>query len=280
MRRHVTLVLVLVLAFAAWLEAGLVSRPTKTCGTTSYDAEVAAGCTTIKSTEVDADINAIITGGVNNIETANCNAAGLGTACFANGSVTGAKIATGTITSGNILDGTIVDADVSVGAAIKGSKLANAPDGITTTKINDLQVTVGKLQVTASIFTGATTAVATGISISPGTESTIATLPITPRGGVLTIEGQAAFTYNTLGSGSGTIRMRVKQDAVTIHTLEWAVENAGTAATAIPSFSRFDFAPTAGAHTYTVTVELALGSAGTLEFGGANTGRYYATNWA
>lgn len=89
------LALLLVLSLSTWVDAGLVTRPTKTCGTTTYTAEVAAGCTTIKSSEVDADLNAIITSGVNNIETANINAAGLGTAAYANLSVTGAKLAAG-----------------------------------------------------------------------------------------------------------------------------------------------------------------------------------------
>lgn len=98
------LALVLILATSLPSQAGLVTRPTKTCGTTSYVAEVAAGCTTIKSSEVDADFNAVITGGVNNIETANINSAGLGTAAYANLSVTTGKIAVGAAAATTVRD--------------------------------------------------------------------------------------------------------------------------------------------------------------------------------
>lgn len=97
MRKTALALLFLALSWPA--SAGLVARPSKTCGTTTYVSEVAAGCVTIKSSEVDADLNAIITGGVNNIETANINAAGLGTTAYANLSVTQPKLAVGAAVS-------------------------------------------------------------------------------------------------------------------------------------------------------------------------------------
>lgn len=122
MSRWLPLVFVTLLCLP--VQAGLVTRPNKTCGTNSYTTEVSAGCTTIKSTEVDADLNAILTGGVNNIETANINAAGLGTAAYANGSVTSAKLAAGssinTFASGSIgpLGITTVETTISSMGAI------------------------------------------------------------------------------------------------------------------------------------------------------------------
>lgn len=49
----------------------LVVRPPKTGGNDTYVEEVADGFTIIKAAEVDADLQAIIDGGVNNIEAAN-----------------------------------------------------------------------------------------------------------------------------------------------------------------------------------------------------------------
>jgi hypothetical protein len=84
---------------------GLVTRPSKTGGNTTYVAEVAAGFTTIKATEVDADLDAIINGGVNNIETANIAAAGLGSAAIAANAITTAKIADAAVTAAKLANG-------------------------------------------------------------------------------------------------------------------------------------------------------------------------------
>jgi hypothetical protein len=50
---------------------GLIARPTKTGGTTTYTAEVAAGQTVIRAAEVDADLNTIYALVNGNLEDAN-----------------------------------------------------------------------------------------------------------------------------------------------------------------------------------------------------------------
>ena len=277
MRRAVGPVLILTLAFAACLHAGLVSRPTKTCGTTTFDAEVAAGCTTIKSSEVDADLAEIISAGVNNIETVNINASGLGTAAYANGSVTGPKIATGTITSGNILDGTIVDADVNAGAAIKGSKLANSPDGITTTKINDLQVTTAKLAIHASRPFVTCSSVSAGTSVGAGVTTTVLTAIVTTRGGNVVGVGNTALTWVTLGGGSGTAIVRWLRTGSSlsgsIGVSRYSMVHDGAEASAFPGHGFYD-TPGAGTHTYTLELELTGGSSGVIGTDATSPGRF------
>lgn len=80
----------------------MATRPAKTGGNTTYVAEVAAGQTTIKASEVDGDLNEIYS----NISNVNVAA--------------GAAI----VYSKLNLTGTIVNADISSSAAIAGSKLA------------------------------------------------------------------------------------------------------------------------------------------------------------
>src|SRR5688572_15655226 len=109
MKRLLALALVALVSLA---QAGDVTRPTKTCGTTTYVAERAALCTTIKSAEVDADLQAIINS-VNDIETANIAAAGLGTNAYANQSVTAGKLA--------------------IGAAVNSGTTASVTDGLNIT---------------------------------------------------------------------------------------------------------------------------------------------------
>src|SRR5881396_262626 len=75
------------------------------------------------------------------------------------------------------VNGNLDDTNIVAGAAIKGSKLADSPNGLTTTKLNDLAVTGGKLAdlavtggklaVNAAIH-AQTSAVANAISVTAG----------------------------------------------------------------------------------------------------------------
>lgn len=234
--------LAILVASPAW--AGLVSRPTKTCGTTSYVAEVAAGCTTIKSSEVDADFFAIITGGVNNIETANINAAGLGTAAYANASVTAAKLAPNAVTAANIADGSITSAKI-------------ADDTIVNADVNSAAGILGtKLAVGAAINSTAGSGALAGEPISSGTgETTLATQALTVRGGVILIHSSVAVSGATGGAATMTIRCRRSGTLVAAATFSVA----GAAQVLIPPVP-FTDAPAAGTYTYTYTLQVSAGS--------------------
>lgn len=232
------------------VHSGLVTRPTKTCGQTTYVGEVGAGCTTIKSSEVDADLAAIITGGVNNIETANVNAAGLGTNALATSAVTTAKIA---------------DANV------------------TTPKIADLNVTTGKLAVGASLNNSS--AVATTATSLTTVETTIVTLgSITTRGGRIVLNGSwnLRLLCLTPDDGVGVLTLRIKRDGSTISTIthSFAVEAATGDGTIVPVPNMaFTEVPTAAAHVYTITGQ---GSSlnGTCLFNLSAAGLYYVLELA
>jgi len=88
----------------------LVARQTKSCGTTQFDTEVIAGCTTIKAHELDADFNALV-GVVNALDHTNL--------------ITGAGI------RGNQIDGNagITGAQLSASAGILGTQLAPSTVG-------------------------------------------------------------------------------------------------------------------------------------------------------
>lgn len=205
--------------------AGLVSRPTKTCGNTTYVAEVAGGCPTIKSSEVDADFAAVITGGVNNIETANINAAGLGAAALATGSVTSAKI----------LDGTIVNADVNAAAAIAGTKLA----------------------VGAATHAVQSTNYITGLSFST-VETVIATVPsITTRGAMIIVGGSGVLNASTSMATAATVAIRLKRDGVEVQKWTYIIVITPGApyTTPIPVNPMFIETPTTGSYVYTVTAQ-------------------------
>jgi hypothetical protein len=241
MSRWLGFVLFVVAAATLPAQAGLVTRPAKTCGTTSYTAEVAAGCTTIKSGEVDADLNAILTGGVNNIETANINPAGLGTAAFANGSVTGAKIAATTITGANIANNTITSTQLAIGATANSS---------------------------------ATAAVNTGLSFTT-VETTIVTLgAITTRGGPVLILGSWDFAA-TCTENTDTLTIRVKRNGTTFYTVTDRVRTSSTAATVTATlpipFPTVVNTMAAGSSVVTITAQLTSGNCG-MTTGGANSG--------
>jgi hypothetical protein len=97
-------------------------------------------------------------------------ASGIDTAEIANAAITLAKLAANSVDSSKIVDDSIVNADINSAAAIVGSKLANTPNGITTTKINDAQITLAKMaagvinlpRIGDFVFSGVS-----GIGVSP-----------------------------------------------------------------------------------------------------------------
>jgi hypothetical protein len=91
--------------------------------------------------------NAFVANG--GIATANIADLAITTAKLALLSVTAAQIANGTITSAQIADGTIVNADISLSAAIDGSKLANLT--ITSAQIADGSIVNVDINAAASI---------------------------------------------------------------------------------------------------------------------------------
>lgn len=242
---------------------GLVTRPTKTGGFTTYTEEVANGNTTILASEVDADLNAIITGGVNNIETANINANGLDTAAIADNAITTDKIANDAVTIDKIAD-----------------------DSVDTAQIVDEAVTTDKIAVNATInaFQGAT--VNTGLSFST-VETTIVTLPsITTRGGIPEVVGSWGLTLvlNDIAS-SETVTLRVKRDAVTVYTIITTVS--GTAAGSeiirvpVPPPYWFDafLVGSPGSYVYTITGQTSNASVG-LTTDGASAGAFFVKELA
>jgi hypothetical protein len=182
------------------------------------------------------------------------------------------------------VNGNLDDTNISGAAAINGSKLADAPNGITTTKINDLAVTGGKLAngavtagkiaplavTTGNLAVGAT--LNTEVSAQPtagsyfgAANSTFLTLPsATTRGGPVlfstTVGGDLLFT----ASGTDIALFTLFRDGVSIQTFDVVGGSAAGATVAIPTITWLDFAP-AGAHVYTVAVAfVGVGNAGQL----------------
>lgn len=227
----------------AVVDSALVTRPTKTCGNTTYVDEIADGCTTILAAEVDADLDEIITAGVNNIDTANLEDDAVTTdkiaddavvaAKILNGEVAQAKIANSAVNSAKIADGTIVPVDLAV----------NATQNNFTSKAAELG---------ASITTPA-------FWVQP-------TATITTRGGRVLIMGNVAGF--ALLSTTETLTIRIRRDATTavngteIARVDYLVGSATTSAgEAYPvPFPFFVDVPSAAGHTYSVTVEISGGT--------------------
>lgn len=163
----------------------LVSRPTKTAGNTTYVAEVAAGATTIKASEVDADFNAIITGGVNNIETANINAAGLAAAALAANAVTTVKIADLNVTTGKL----------AVGASVNALQTAAVTTGLSFDTVETTVLTLPAITTRG----GRVIIIGSGAFAAENGAGTQATITIRiKRGGVT----QHTITYTLIGGSA------------------------------------------------------------------------------
>lgn len=248
---------------------GLVTRPTKTGGFTTYVEEVANGNTTILASEVDADLNAIITGGVNNIETANINSAGLDTAAFADNSITTDKIANDAVTTDQIADDAVTTDQI-------------ADDAVDTDQIADEAVTTDKIAIGDSVVSFVGAAVTTGLNFST-VETTVVTLPaITTRGYIPEIFGFWGIYVALTSAGSQSYTVRVKRDAVTIFTT--IVQVIGSAAgirVPIPTPHILDalIVGTPGSYVYTITLQSSDSSVAFLS-DGASAGSIFARELA
>lgn len=209
----------------------VIERPVKTGGTRTYATEVAGGNTTIRSAEVDADLNTAYAEVNGNLDNANI------------------KPAAGIATTKIAQDGGIVAGHIAA-SAVTNVKLAT--DAVTKTKI-----TAGE-----TIRTSASDAFALAVTIANTTETEITTggANITASGGQVLIIGTLAAWFNTPNNGAdATIIIRLKLDGATIDTWQVTITAPSSGASQdlpmmIPILSLNT--PTAGSRTYTVTVQI------------------------
>lgn len=176
---------------------GLIARPLKQGGFTTYAAKVAAGFKKILSAELDADIQAVITV---------CNGL-LDAQNIAPLSITNALVSTtaGIAYAKLNLAASIVDADIAGGANINGSKLLAT------------SVALAKLAVGAGI--AAVQHQLSDVSASmpnspPATETIVFEQPWTSRGGIVFVLAYFNGSVITIGAGpfAGTLTTRMRQD--------------------------------------------------------------------
>jgi hypothetical protein len=157
-----------------------------------------------------------------------------------------------------VVNGNLDDANLKGAAAIKGTKLADAPNGVSTTKVNDLAVTTPKLAdlavTTAKLADNAVNAnkiadgsivdadvnaaaAIAGTKLAVGaahrnfasgtciaglnvttTETTVATVSLTAGGGVVYILPSCGFSF-LASTGSGNLTWRWKRGGVTAVTI-------------------------------------------------------------
>jgi hypothetical protein len=170
------------------------------------------------------------------------------------------------------------DSNIRTGAGINGQKLADAPNGITTSKINDLQVTGAKLAAGAAVH--ATVDIAPTPSLSIGiTETAVVTLPpITTRGGEVILFGNISWTVSSSPSVAAVVVERVRRDGVEISAAQLPVSAIGTTSYVLPlpTPSAGD-TPPPGVHVYTVTVQAISFGTAVVTTPPAGTGLYIAT---
>lgn len=147
---------------------GLIARPTKEGGATTYAGKVAAGFSTILDQEFDDDFGVIFAVINGNLDANN----------LANNAVTTAKLANGAVT----------DAKVAGGADINASKLLNA------------SIAKQKLQPGASIWTRNEAAAFPNVPFG-STEGVGASTTITPRSSVVTATVSASGYLSTAADG-------------------------------------------------------------------------------
>ncbi len=161
---------------------------------------------------------------------------------------------TGTYPSPQIAAGVIVDADVNATAAIQGTKLANAPNGIPTAKLNDLSVTTPKLALGASIYQRVIAGVTVSMSINVTTPTIMVTFgAVTLRGGYVRIYGYwAAEAVVTASNGFADIRIfRDSTELIRVGTYC----DAPTGQTNYHSLNPPTFLDHPGAGTFTYTIQ-------------------------
>lgn len=212
--------------------AGTIARPAKTCGTTTYVDEVAAACTTIKSSELDADFAEVYDEFNGNISTAN----------ILDGTIAAADIATGAVETTEILDGTIANADVSASADIAGSKLATGAATKNAGTAATCTASLAGVSSETTLWTSSALTTAAGAS-----------------GSRVMLAGTCAIYGNSAGSGS-TYRFTFKRDGSSIATLDYAMSAVAATFIPLPSPSLYiDTAHTAASHTYTLTIQRLTG---------------------
>lgn len=223
----------MVFAFVALVDAGLVTRPTKTCGNVTYVEEVADGCTTILAAEVDADMAAIINGGVNNITEANLASDSVSTVKIQNLAVTTGKIADLAVTTAKLAD-----------LNVTGGKIANA--AVSAVKLQDGATFIQVIQTTGS-------------QVTPiGTDTSLVSQAITMGRTHLRIAVNVYGQGQTVTSaGTATYTMKLTRDASVIYTApDFSLRGAAAASYTFPLTASFLFidTTTAAAHTYAVTL--------------------------
>ena len=124
------------------------------------------------------------------------------------------------------VNGNLDDTNIAAGAAIKGSKLADAPNGVptgkindlavTTAKINDLAVTSGKIAVNGTIHAIEGADVDPNMIITDNNEHDVVVLPaITTRGGYVLFGGD--WSIFALCETPAQVVIRVYRAASVIH---------------------------------------------------------------
>jgi hypothetical protein len=194
----------------------------------STDGNYVTG-TTIRSAEVNADINGIIT--VVNSQIANDN--------IANGAaIAYAKLA---------LTGSILNADIATSAAIVGSKLASQT--ITTDRI-----AIGN---TTAYFTAGAVGF---VNYLTTTETTVAsTGGFTSRGGPIYLfsPGMVGQIVGTAVAASPTLTIRIRRGGTEIVNVNFAVGLPAIANSTFPIIApAYVDVPGAGTFTYTLTIQL------------------------
>lgn len=160
------------------------------------------------------------------------------------------------------LSNSIVNADINTNAGIVGTKLADAPLGIITSKINDGAVTLPKVAIGASTR-NFSTATFTPVAI---TGTTVESLPlvlltVTTSGGLCMwgIDWAASSTYTSAVFGSNT-EVRVKIDGTTVSDRSYIIKPDATLDNKMPIWlptpTMIDAGIPAGSHTWIVTVQL------------------------
>lgn len=243
--RLIRILALLLVATSTW--AGVISRPVKTCGTTNFATESSAGCKTIKSAEVDSDLNTIFSDYNGNITNANVATAA---------NISGSKLADGTVTSAKITDGTIVNADVSATAAIAGTKLG--------------------VKATVNAFGSA--AVTAGLNFSTVETSIVSIGAIATRGSYVMVGGSWDVTAVTAGMASGTITFRVKRNGATFYTLDISISNPNAGSQIIPISPPLvmDVGFISGNEAYSITAQTNTVNVTVQTGGSVNSGIIYA----
>lgn len=246
MRRLLGLLTVLLLAGVA--QAGTVARCTKTCGTVEFATENTAGCTFIKDSEVDCDFDAVVST-LNALDHTNLTASA-----------------------------GILGTQLSGSAAILGSQLA-ASAGIVGTQLSTTAEIVGTQLAGGAAVHAFGLGTANIIAAGSAPETVVTVSPITTRtGGLVILGGSLALTGRFTSATPSIVTLRTFRDAAQIAIVSFSLSNptaTGILDFAIPTPLLLDL-PAAGAHTYSVSCEIAGIGGGFFSTNGTNPGNFFA----